>query len=81
MCLDVLNADIAIKKYQDLHPHFTDSRECKFLQALIQKIEANDLDGFTQTVQDFNSISPLDSWYTNLLLRVKQNIDTEPDLK
>lgn len=81
MCVDTLNAENAIKRYQDIYPHFTDSRECKFLRTLIQKIEDNDMDGFTATVQDYDSISPLDSWFTNLLLRVKQNIESEPDLK
>lgn len=81
MCVDVLNAENAIKKYQDVFPQFTESRECKFLKTLISKIEENDIDGYTQTIQDYDSISPLDSWFTNLLLRVKQNIETEPDLK
>ncbi|KAH9517552.1 hypothetical protein DERF_008218 [Dermatophagoides farinae] len=81
MCVDVLNAENAVKKYQDSFPHFTESRECKFLQTLINKIEENDAEGFTQAIQDYDSISPLDSWFTNLLLRIKQNIESEPDLK
>ncbi|KAH9420299.1 hypothetical protein DERP_011215 [Dermatophagoides pteronyssinus] len=81
MCVDVLNAENALKKYQDCFPHFIESRECKFLQTLINKLEENDSEGFTQAIQDYDSISPLDSWYTNLLLRIKQNIENEPDLK
>lgn len=81
MCVDVLNAENAVKKYQDSFPHFTESRECKFLQTLINKIEENDTEGFTQAIQDYDSISPLDPWFTNLLLRIKQNIESEPDLK
>ena len=32
LCVDVLNADHAIKKYADLFPAFADSRECKFVK-------------------------------------------------
>ena len=32
LCVDVLNAEHAIKKYGDLFPAFADSRECKFVK-------------------------------------------------
>lgn len=81
MCIDPLNAENAIKKYEEAFPRFTESRECKLITALIGRIEENDLDGFTAAVEDYDQISPMDSWFTTLLLRVKQNIETEPDLK
>lgn len=81
LCVDVLNAENAIKKYQDCFPNFTDSRECKFVTTLIGRLEENDIDGFTAAVADYDSISPLDNWYTSLLLRIKQTIDSEPDIK
>jgi len=32
LCVDLLNGQLACNKYKDLHPAFTDSRECKFLE-------------------------------------------------
>ena len=32
MCVDLLNAQHAISKYQDMYPAFADSREYKLLQ-------------------------------------------------
>jgi alpha-soluble NSF attachment protein len=81
LCVDFLNAQIAIKRYEEMSPAFADSRECKLLKDLCSKIEANDVDGFAQVVQDYDSISRFDSWFTTLLLRIKNKINPEDDLK
>lgn len=81
MCLDVTNAQIAVKKYEDAFPRFNDSRECQLVTTLIQKVEDNDPDGFTAAVADYDAISPLDPWYSNLLLRIKQGFESDVDLK
>lgn len=81
MCIDLLNAQIAIRKYEDQYPAFGDSRECKFVKQLLDKLEAQDADGFTQLVQDFDSISRLDQWFTTLLLKIKKSIAEECDIK
>lgn len=81
MCVDTLNAQIAIKRYQEISPAFADSRECKLLNDLSSKIEAQDVDGFAQVVQDYDSISRFDDWYTTLLLRIKNKVEPENDLK
>lgn len=81
LCVDTLNAQIAIKRYQEMSPAFADSRECKLLKDLSSKIEAHDIDGFAEVVQDYDSISRFDQWYTTLLLRIKNQIAPEDDLK
>ena len=81
LCVDTLNAQIAIKQYEEMSPAFADSRECKLLKNLGTKIEARDVDGFAEVVQDYDSISRFDSWYTTLLLRIKNQIAPEDDLK
>lgn len=81
LCVDSLNAQIAIKKYEELCPSFAESREGKFLKELSNRIEAKDIDGYSEVVQDYDSISRLDSWYTTLLLRIKNTIAPEDDLK
>lgn len=81
LCVDTLNAQIAIKRFEEMSPAFADSRECKLLKDLSTKIEARDVDGFAQVVQDYDSISRFDDWYTTLLLRIKNSIVPEDDLK
>lgn len=81
LCVDLLNAQIAVKKYIEMSPAFSDSRECKLLNDLIARIEAQDSDGFSEVVQDYDSISRLDSWFTTVLLRIKNRIEPEVDMK
>lgn len=52
-----------------------------FLQLLIEKLEEQDVDGFTDAVKDYDSISRLDQWYTTILLRIKKSIQDTPDLR
>ncbi|MER8077797.1 hypothetical protein, partial [Acinetobacter pittii] len=79
LCVDTLNAQIAIKRYEEMSPAFDDSRECKLLKDISAKIEARDVEGFSQVVQDYDSISRFDPWYTTLLLRIKNQINPEDD--
>lgn len=81
MCLDPLNSQIALKKYEENYPRFNETRECKLATGLLAKIEEQDVDGFTALIADYDSISPLDSWYTTLLLKVKENINVDADVK
>lgn len=50
-------------------------------QVLIEKLEEQDVDGFTDAVKEYDSISRLDQWYTTILLRVKKSIQETPDLR
>jgi len=74
MCIDVLNAQLAIKKYEEMYPQFGDSRECKLVKRLLERLEDNDSDGFTEVVKDYDSISRLDQWFTNILLKIKKQM-------
>ena len=81
MCVDLLNSQIAIKKYEEMFPAFADSREAKLLKTLHDKLEESDVDGFSEAVAEYDSISRLDPWFTNILLRIKKTINAEPDLR
>ena len=52
-----------------------------FLQTLIQCIEEQNVDGYTEAVREYDSISRLDQWYTTMLLRIKKNIEGDVDLR
>ncbi|XP_061729532.1 alpha-soluble NSF attachment protein [Cydia pomonella] len=81
LCVDVLNASHAIEKYCGLYPAFADTRECKLIKELIEHLEDQNIDGFTEAVKNYDSISRLDQWYTTMLVRVKKQINDNPDLR
>lgn len=47
----------------------------------MEKLEEQDVDGFTEAVAEYDSISRLDQWFTNILLKIKKTINAEPDLR
>lgn len=44
-------------------------------------MEEQNVDAFTEAVKDYDSISRLDQWYTTILLRIKKQVDDNPDLR
>ncbi|XP_047102083.1 alpha-soluble NSF attachment protein [Schistocerca piceifrons] len=81
LCVDVLNAQHALERYQSMYPGFQDSREYKLIKVLIDHMEEQNVDGFTEAVKDYDSISRLDQWYTTILLRIKKQVNDNPDLR
>ena len=63
------------ERYKEMDYTFGSSRECKLLENLAQDVEEMNVDSFTDHVYEYDSISPLDSWKTTLLLRVKKTIN------
>ena len=51
------------------------------LQNLIQCIEEQNVDSYTEAVREYDSISRLDQWHTTMLLRIKKNIEGDVDLR
>lgn len=81
LCVDGLNAQHAVTKYCELYPAFSDSREAKLILGLVNEIENQDVEAFTEVVKKFDSISRLDSKLTTLLLRVKKTLGDGEDLR
>ncbi len=42
--------------------------------------EDRDVEGFTNTIVDYDRLSKLDPWKTTILLRIKKSIATEEEL-
>uniref|UniRef100_A0A8C5R122 NSF attachment protein alpha n=1 Tax=Leptobrachium leishanense TaxID=445787 RepID=A0A8C5R122_9ANUR len=78
-CIDMLNAKLAVQKYEEMFPAFTDSRECKLLKKLLDAHEEQNLDNYTDAVKEYDSISRLDQWLTTMLLRIKKTIQGEEE--
>ncbi|VVB02893.1 unnamed protein product [Arabis nemorensis] len=70
----VISITNALEKYKDLDPTFSRTRECKFLVDIAGSIDEEDVAKFTDVVKGFDSMTPLDSWKTTLLLRVKEKL-------
>lgn len=81
MCVDVLNAQHALKKYAEMFPAFQDSREYKLLEKLLVAMEEENVEGYTEAVKEYDSVSRLDQWLTTMLLRAKKTISDDPDLR
>merc|ERR1712098_30180 len=80
LCVDALNAQHAVTKYEEQYPAFGDSREAKLIKTLTAEMENQDVEAFTEAVKAYDSISRLDNWYTTMLLRVKKSMG-EDDLR
>ncbi|KAJ8764000.1 hypothetical protein K2173_004872 [Erythroxylum novogranatense] len=71
---DVVAITNALEQYQEMDPTFSRSRECKLLEDIAAAVDEEDVAKFTDVVKEFDSMTPLDSWKTTLLLRVKEKI-------
>jgi len=76
---DVVSAERALQRYRDMQASFNSTRECRLCDDIIKACRNNSVEEFTDAVADFNTISPLDSWKTSILLRVKNTITKESE--
>jgi len=81
LSVDLLNAQHALEKYSQQYPAFQDSREYKLVKELCEHLEEQNIEGFTESVKDYDAISRLDQWYTTILLRIKKQANDNPDLR
>uniref|UniRef100_A0A673JFE1 Beta-soluble NSF attachment protein n=1 Tax=Sinocyclocheilus rhinocerous TaxID=307959 RepID=A0A673JFE1_9TELE len=80
--VDELNAKLAVGKYEEMFPAFSDSRECKLLKFFLVALTMQKSRTVFIQVKEFDSISRLDQWLTTMLLRIKKTIQgDEGDLK
>mmetsp|Transcript_29748 Transcript_29748/g.48025 ORF Transcript_29748/g.48025 Transcript_29748/m.48025 type:complete len:181 (-) Transcript_29748:1123-1665(-) len=74
---DLVAAERALEKYEQMDLTLQGSREHKLLQDILSHVQDKDLEEFTNTVYDFDQISKLDAWKTTMLLRIKETIGKE----
>ncbi|KAK9723350.1 vesicular-fusion protein S17 [Basidiobolus ranarum] len=77
---DIVGAQRALERYQDMDVTFSSTREYKFLQSIMEAIDSGDLEAFTNQVFEFDQLTKLDNWKTTMLLRIKKSINEEPTL-
>jgi len=67
-------------KYSTQDDKFSLTREAIFVQALIEAVEAGDPETFTGLLVEFDGVTRLDNWKTNILLKIKRSIQDEAPL-
>ncbi|KAK7300465.1 hypothetical protein RJT34_11309 [Clitoria ternatea] len=71
---DIIAITNALERYQELDPTFSGTREYRLLADITAAIDEEDVGKFTEVIKEFDSMTPLDSWKTTLLLRVKEKL-------
>lgn len=71
---DSVTVNLAVEKYRTLDPRFASSREGELLANLAEAFENKDEQAFVEKLQDFDSVTPLDAWKTEFLVKVKELI-------
>lgn len=64
-----------LMKYGNQDTTFPSTREAKFLAALVEAMEASDIEAFTGAVVEFDSVTKLDNWKTGILLKIKRQLE------
>lgn len=75
---DTITAKRNMTKYSNQDASFPSTREAKFLSVLIEAVEGGDPEAFTAAVVEFDQVTKLDNWKTNILLKIKRGLQ-EPD--
>ena len=65
----------ALSSYRDLDPTFASTREHQLLVDLSEAVEAGDQEAYTDKLFQYDQLSKLDKWKTELLLRIKNGIE------
>ncbi|KAF8642381.1 hypothetical protein AX16_009649 [Volvariella volvacea WC 439] len=76
---DAVTARRNVNKYNQQDNTFSSTREAKFVNVLIEAVEAGDQELFTGAVVEFDQMTKLDNWKTNILLKIKRGILAEDD--
>ncbi|BBG98103.1 alpha-soluble NSF attachment protein 2 [Prunus dulcis] len=63
--------------YAGIRSYFFRNKEYRFLADIAASVDEEDVAKFTDVVKEFDSMTPLDSWKTTLLLRVKEKLKSK----
>ena len=71
---DAVTGTIACDRYHQMDPRLEGTRESQLLKGLTSAFVENDVDSFMAAVQEYDSISRLDPWKTELLVQAKTKL-------
>ena len=73
LCL-IYHVQIAISRYENEFPYFSDCRERRLLTKLIDCCEKQDSDGFQDLIDAYEKITRFDQWFITIFLRIKDRM-------
>jgi alpha-soluble NSF attachment protein len=79
-CMTPSGVAETVEKYKNIDFNLEGSRELKLVEACVEAIEVGDAEGFTTAVAEYDSLTRLDAFKTELLLRVKRKLIDSPTL-
>mmetsp|Transcript_174895 Transcript_174895/g.560789 ORF Transcript_174895/g.560789 Transcript_174895/m.560789 type:complete len:295 (-) Transcript_174895:34-918(-) len=71
---DAVTVNLAVERYDTLDPRFGGSREGELLAGLAQTYEAGDAEAFVERLSLYDTVTKLDPWKTEILLKVKHSL-------
>ncbi|KAL4472546.1 hypothetical protein ABPG74_018495 [Tetrahymena malaccensis] len=71
---DYIGAQNHIEDYMNVCPPFTNTRQAKLINKLIECFETNNIEEFSQQCFEYNQIIPLDRWQLRVLNQAKEHL-------
>lgn len=71
---DSVSVNLALDKYRSLDPRFANSREGELMANLAAAFESQDVEMFTDKLFEYDSITKLDPWKTDFLVKAKDHM-------
>jgi alpha-soluble NSF attachment protein len=71
---DSVTATIACDRYHHMDPRLEGTRESQLLKGVTSAFVENDVDSFMAAVQEYDAISRLDPWKTEVLVQAKKKL-------
>lgn len=81
LCNDPEIVETVINRYCEMYPAFKDSRENHLILCLLDCIELRDLEGYANAIRTYDATSKLSMWHVTMLLRAKNTIESEINIK
>ncbi|KAG8911771.1 vesicular-fusion protein S17 [Tulasnella sp. 417] len=71
---DAVTARRNFEDYSRADVTFPSTREARFLGALLEAVERDDQEAFTGSVFEYDQVTKLDNWETQILLKIKNTL-------
>lgn len=72
---DCVSARSKLENFKNMDNTFASCRECSFIENICIAFDGFNIDHFHNTCEEFDRITPFDSWKTNILLKAKKHIE------
>lgn len=74
---DLVKAQQNLDEFAVKDVTFPSTREAKFAKELVDSCEEADVDRYTDAIRQYDQVTKLDNWKTNVLLRVKKALEED----